>query len=386
MAANKYPSLYDLEGWLYEQNKKDFPSYNEENQKSFPDRYKDLKTGLGALHDQVERGATIRSFLDGKDELIKLFKELSDNGNKSINVNETIELLENWEPLIYLNQHGKGHVAKVIEKAAMILNNFKSARDMLSPFETFILLCAIQIHDIGNINGRKDHETSFNKKFREKASAAGIVESATLKTIFRIARVHSGSILGNKDTISQGQLTPKQDLLNFPIRLQLLAALLRFADELADDSTRAIEYDDMPEESRIFHAYSRALHTVTIQKNDITNTYFVKLCYELSSEDALRVYVKGEKRVPFIQEVFDRSKKMEQERRYCIRYLNQYIPLTEVKVEIEISHPTDVTKELSFEYTLSERGYPLDDVVIDCVYNDAATVRDGLIKKGMMDQ
>ena len=66
--------------------------------------------------------------------------------------------------------------------------------------EIFILLCAIQIHDIGNINGREGHETSFQETFREIAKNI-IPDTVTQKNIIRIAQVHSGSIGGSKDTI-----------------------------------------------------------------------------------------------------------------------------------------------------------------------------------------
>ena len=93
--GNKFPLIYDLEAWLYVQDKKEFPTYNEENEKSFPERYKDLKTKLGAIHDQVEKGAVVNSFIKEKDNLKEYFRAQLDNGNENINIQETIDLLEN---------------------------------------------------------------------------------------------------------------------------------------------------------------------------------------------------------------------------------------------------------------------------------------------------
>lgn len=52
--------------------------------------------------------------------------------------------------------------------------------------------------------------------------------------------MHGGKIKGSSDTISV--LNKTNTVNGFEIKEQLLAAILRFADELADDATRA-DYD-----------------------------------------------------------------------------------------------------------------------------------------------
>ena len=62
------------------------------------------------------------------------------------------------------------------------------------------------------------------------------------KAILDIAKAHGGKVNGDKDTISK--LHDKGLILGNDIRYQKIAAILRFADELADDSQRAARYLD----------------------------------------------------------------------------------------------------------------------------------------------
>src|ERR1051326_2686382 len=57
---------------------------------------------------------------------------------------------------IFLNDHGPAHVATVIKRASELI-----ATDtcILTAYEVYILLAAIQLHDIGNILGRSGHES-----------------------------------------------------------------------------------------------------------------------------------------------------------------------------------------------------------------------------------
>src|ERR1039457_2256022 len=57
---------------------------------------------------------------------------------------------------IFLNDHGPGHITTVIQRATELVAAKACA---LSPYEVYLLLAAIQVHDVGNILGRKGHET-----------------------------------------------------------------------------------------------------------------------------------------------------------------------------------------------------------------------------------
>src|SRR5438874_2173405 len=55
----------------------------------------------------------------------------------------------------YLTDHGDEHVRTVIERASHLARADACA---LTPYESYVLLVAIHLHDVGNIFGRAGHE------------------------------------------------------------------------------------------------------------------------------------------------------------------------------------------------------------------------------------
>jgi hypothetical protein len=346
--------VYNLEKQLELADDIHFPtilSNERHNTESYPKRYALLKTKLGHKHDLVELMAAICS----------LEKEIQNN-------TENDEL---YDKLILLNKHGKGHIEKVISCASDIAECIIDDTVKLTPFEIFNLLCAIQIHDIGNMYGRENHTTSFKADFDKYANESFITNAALRNCIFEIAKVHGGKINNDEDTFEAARLRSKLTILHKDVRQRLLAAILRFADELSDDSSRALEVNDkMPEYSKLFHAYSRVLHTVKIEKEEKENAFYIKLCYYMTLQEALNDYKKlvRDKNgkivpsvIPLIREILERTIKMERERRYCSRYLLSYIILKHIKVEIGIDMGGLVGVK-PIEYTLRETGYPSENI------------------------
>jgi hypothetical protein len=392
---NNGTQVHQLENWLFEQLPDMFPSYNVEiGELSYPEKYKELSRVLMPYHKKVEWGALLKSVSDWKNELnekIKKFEGMSES-ESSYEINNIKELLQE-DPVIYLNQHGVGHINKVIDKAGEILSFFKD-ENKLTAFETFILLCAIQIHDVGNILGRDEHEKNSHQIFMDVGKSI-IQESFLKRLISKIAQVHGGEIVnringdkikGDKDTIGKSNLQIRSTLLGQEVRERLIAALLRFGDELADDTSRAdiqgLESGNIPDGSKIYHEYSRSLHTVKIKENNINNTLYLQLEYFLNFNTMLNKYLKDGKEKFLIDEIFYRTRKVEQERRYCMRLFNQYIHLNEIKVKIEIASKHDLMDSEIIEYTLTEKGYPLDVITIDSLYDTGEKVLNNLRNKG----
>lgn len=380
----------NIEDWFLNQSDELLPQYYpDRGEKSYQQKYKDLKNALLPYHNLVEKGALLKSITDWKEEVLKKINQLK----KEITEKCTSESKENLEmllnimqqdPAIYLNQHGKGHVEKVIQKVTEIIINFKF--DPPTPSETFLLLCAIQIHDIGNVFGRDGHEKSFQNEFMKLAKSI-IPDTPTQKLIFKIAQVHSGNINGSKDTISRSKLRFDGMLFDKEIREPVLAALLRFGDELADDNSRSdllgLELEKIPEECIIYHEYSKALHVVKINNNEYSKTCYLSLEYYIDTNSLLKEYKRDGQSILLIDEIFQRTKKMEQERRYFMRFLSQYISLTEIRVRIEISPDYDLLNSEVFTYTLKEDGYPSnDDILINCPENTAEKIIALLKQKG----
>lgn len=368
-----------LEKWLSDQPISSFPKYYpEKGEKTYPDRYLDLKTALVPLHNIVEKGAMAAAVTEWRAPICQEIKSLQQAKEREEDVNRLLSALD-ADPIVYLNQHGTGHVNKVIEKAYDMLVNFTSG--MLSPFEVFLLLCSIQVHDTGNVFGRNGHEKGISKATQDVVSPI-IPDKPTQKIIYRIAQVHSGNVNADRDTIgvaiSNSALLPESKLCDRTIRSSLLAATLRFADELADDRSRAdekaLDLSIVPDASTLYHQYSRALHTVSIEKNPVNQTLFLSLVYFIDSDLVTKRFPKYDGMQLLIDEIFLRTQKVEQERRYCMRYFSQYLPIAEVRVKIEIDHRYDLMKPWIITYTLKENGYPSSGITIDCLENTGAKV------------
>ena len=343
------PDNIDIEDFFLKQKKEAFPVFSKRNgEMSYTKRYKNVKRIFLKIHNSVEKIAmatTLEKYIEDK------------SGSDEKEFCEGLELA-----LIYLNNHGKGHVDKVMEKISEILRHFPQDKG-LTAYEMFILLCAIQIHDTGNIFGREKHEQVIGNIFGKECKII-IPDKFERDLITKIAMVHGGQVFGSKDTIKN--LSENSKINNFNIRERLLAALLRFGDELADDITRAdkygIEIDKIPKYSKIFHHYSQSLHTVMIENNLQNGELRLILVYDFDSDIAQKKFLRGKVEKYLIEEIYDRTIKMEKERRYCMRFLHPYFYLSNINVNIKITDVKYAMKAKDIKYVLEEEGYP-DDII-----------------------
>ena len=320
---------------------------SDEHESKLYSRYENIMNILDPYQRVVEKSAMSVEVSNWIEESKKVIEEASAGASIKSDI-----LTRN--PLIYLNNHGPEHVTKVIAKATELIMGLSNVD--LSYYELFLLLCAIELHDVGNIFGRNSHEKSIGP-ILERITAF-VPDTAERTCIHRIAMAHGGRIYGDKDTIHNLQKNRK--LFNKPVKEQFLAAILRLADELADDSDRTskaeLELDIIADESKIYHYYSQSLHTVEIV-NDMNGRY-INLVYEFESVVAKKIFRKLSQDRYLLDEIYDRTIKMERERRYCARFLRPGISVEGIKVEIIIQSSTDPFSSKSITYTLSEIGYP----------------------------
>ena len=154
-----YKKALHLEPWFLQLPPSSFPG--SEDYVAF---YKTLKEKLRPIHKQVTAGA---DYTDGTS----------------------------------LTWHDDSHIEKVIQKASELLT-YKNAS--VSPFEAFILLVSIQLHDIMNSDGRTDHENRAIEIF-SILEINGLVDNFVKDPIKKIISCHSGSFkngdLKEKDKI-----------------------------------------------------------------------------------------------------------------------------------------------------------------------------------------
>ena len=383
MICNEILSTSTLEELLCQAKDEEFPS---SMGKKHYERYKELKEKFADY--PVEIGAMSSSFEAWIKETQEKAAEISKIQNERERIAQLADLFVE-DPIVFLNRHDVTHTNKVQEKAKEILKCFNNLD--LTYYELYLLLCAAVVHDIGNIFGRKGHERNI-KAILDSECTDILPDSIERRVIARIARAHGGSISGNSDTISN--LKESDKINNRNVRERLLAAVLRFADELADDSTRAnhaaLKSDIITEASKIYHVYSTALHTVELRKNDINQSYEVVLAYEFDSNIAATLYGKVGQQKYLIDEIYERTLKMERERRYCIRYLRPYCPLERIKVQITITNASDEFLSYPITYTLEESGYPSTPFAtikdVDCNIKTGTELLAELRKEGMLNE
>lgn len=231
MIAKRLPIREEnLEHWLKKRTDKSFPFFDRtRGEVCHQDRYSLIKTELAQYHNAVEKGALLASAKEWAQSAKLILKK---NGQAK-SEKSLIAELDEISPFIYLNNHGTGHVERVIQRCSELLSRTNCE---LTSYEGYLLLCAIQFHDVGNIYGRKEHEKKC-RDIMEKHCRHAIRDSFERNAICRIAMAHSGCWGEDPDTIAS--LFEERMLGGCPVRERLLAALLRFSDELADDCTRS---------------------------------------------------------------------------------------------------------------------------------------------------
>lgn len=361
-----------LEDWLKGHEDIFFPEYSRDiGEKPYPERYEKFKNALLPIHNNVEKGAMAAGACEWMEKTIAIIIGTVDSDERK----RLLDQLVQSDPIVYLNNHGHGHVTKVIDKVSEILRFFDCG--YLTPYEGFLLLCAIQVHDVGNVFGREEHEKRC-KVILENKGKPHIPDALERKFIEKLALVHGGALNGERDTISF--LSPSRMLHERRVRKRLLAALLRFGDELADDSSRAdhdgLEQGTILEGSRIYHRYSQALHTVKIEKDRENQRVQLQLSYDFDSDIATQEFKKNGVNKYLLDEIYDRTLKIERERRYCMRFLRPYFSLDGIRVEIVIQHANNPFLSDRIQYTLEENGYPCDPAS-GCIKGFSSNIRSG---------
>lgn len=251
----------------------------------------------------------------------------------------------------HLTMHDREHVARVRQVASNLIA--QSDGIDLTHYELTLLLVAIYLHDIGNVLGRGGHERQIDRVLVAAGAKPAIdqIEYATAKDI---AGVHGGTIAGSRDTIST---LAEKPVYGERVRSRLLAAILRLADELADDPARAnraqYEAGKLPAGAEIYHVVASALHS---QMPD-ASTREINLSFSFYDPGLFkRKLGKGAGKVDLLKEIYDRSMKTFNEARYCSRFMRPFMEFERIKVDIMIFDDQYMPLH-NVVYTISEQGY-----------------------------
>lgn len=255
-----------------------------------------------------------------------------------------------------LNNHGKGHIKTVIKRASQLV----STPDFeLTPYELYVLLMGIHLHDIGNLKGRAGHEEKIASVIADidrLSSSIVFADVVEKESIIDIARAHGGGC-GNLLSLDNETM-----ILDQRVRAQYIAAIIRLADEISDDVGRAsnllLENGSLPEKSVIFHLYSHCLKTA-IYKHESKCISYIFMVNEKYLLDKFKL---NHAEVFFIDELYERTLKTFKEAVMCSKFLRPYIYIDKVRVSITIilndRDMYDRNKKISLQYDIDDIGYP----------------------------
>ena len=252
---------------------------------------------------------------------------------------------------IWLTDHGPKHIKTVIRRIGDL--TFQKERFVIDPYEAYLLAVAAHFHDIGNIYGREGHETKARDELFSLDESLIGPDTIEKRRICDIARAHGGRVGDSKDTI--GKLPDDRGI-------RKLAAILRFADELAEDYTRTstidtkvLQQDEKAKmKSEIYHLYAERLAEIKVDHD----ARRVSLSFELQPCHLIdRYYKDGEQRY-LLEEIYERTLKVHREQVYCSRFMMPDIVSERVEVEINVCGPKYAQILGRFRYTLEQKGYP----------------------------
>src|SRR5574341_111361 len=210
-----------------------------------------------------------------------------------------------------LSDHGPRHIRNVLENAYLLLG---PSFEKLTAMELYVLCTAILFHDVGNLEGREGHNRKISEIYKHVRGGDQTFDPEK-RAILQISGAHSGySKDKTKDTIKD--LDEYTHVYANPIRAKLVAAILRLADELAEGPHRTSLYIQNHPNSKYkspkHHQYaSSASYTIERSRNLIAVNYEIRLvpsAGNLQCGDLLFV--------DFMEFIYERLVKLDQERRY----------------------------------------------------------------------
>ena len=284
------------------------------------------------------------------DDLINKYREFEDTLNKEVHpkVNEGAATKGDGR----LTEHGIPHIIRVFDCA------YKLAIGRIADlkgYEIFMLCIAIHLHDIGNLDGRGDHENHIRSVVnRLKINIPTNKDSTTHNTIISIAEAHGGISAIKRDNDTFFDLARSVTLFgDFVVRPALIASILRFADELSDFFKRTDDIVDIPRENELFHAFSSSLHECLIEGRTISIVFRIKYAY------TQKMLTKGSSKGYLYDWIMERLSKLMRELEYCSKYSEGFIQINAVSVKLLVTKKDNESAvEYRDEIPLCLRGYP----------------------------
>ena len=205
---------------------------------------------------------------------------------RKILLEDVLEDIRGSEPS--LTDHGPRHIQHVLKNVFKLL---EGDLNYFSPIEHYILGLSVLFHDVGNLHGREDHSKRIARFYDHVRNAPAPRFAQEKALVVRIAQAHTGKALnGSRNTLAD--VPEVWQLDGSPVKTREIAAIVRFADELAEGRQRTSEYlrkhGLYQAESAPHHDYSSATDiTIDRQNERIAITYQFSVSTEGDLEEEL---------------------------------------------------------------------------------------------------
>ena len=229
-----------------------------------------------------------------------------------------------------LTDHGPDHVRNVLNNVSDLL---QGAPDYFKIIELYLLGLGVLFHDVGNLEGRSEHNRRIARFYDFVRQGIQFAQEKSL--VVQISQAHSGNTqTGTRNTLVD---VPKSSHLDGqPVRPREIAAIIRFADELAEGPQRTSQYlrktGGHATESVLYHDYSSATHMCIDCGNErIAVTYQFEVSFKAALEKELE-RIKG-----LLNFTYERLGKMDLERRYArFHCAKPLLPFREISVRLDV--------------------------------------------------
>lgn len=260
----------------------------------------------------------------------------------------------------FKTDHGIGHINRILEKLSCFLKPHLplpgNPNERIIDVENLnLLMHAVLWHDLGNLYGRLDHPQNITKVFREVDSF--LYEPSHMNWILKIALAHSGP-----ESIEKNIEETSATIYDSTIYPRFLSALLRISDEIDEDRRRAEGrvISILPKEETAFWQFCLCTDSIipVYQADSLGNAALeIQIKCRMRDKDIGTKWMKKTSEVTAVNEYISRINKMNEERIYCNKFLQQYSALYFRKIdgintEIAIYDENDkVIDRIAFVFT-----------------------------------
>lgn len=232
--------------------------------------------------------------------------------------------------LPFRTDHGIDHINRILEKLSHFLQPHLpvagNTEGRIIDLENLnLLLNAVLWHDVGNLYGRLDHAANIVKIYERVGSF--LYDPPHQDWILKIAQGHSGE--NNIERKIEDESKAIYDSIIYP---RFLSALLRISDEIDEDQRRVESrlMSKVPKECEAYWQFCLCNQSILpIYQNDSLGnvSLIIKIVCKMPKANIDIKWGKNLGEVIGIEEYVSRLDKINEERIYCNKFLQQYSAL-----------------------------------------------------------